>query len=546
MKHTSSWALRRVLKSLGRYLSLLLASLLLAAASVAGTLYIPILVGDAIDQIVGPGQVNFAAVGNLAVKIAVLAGLTAVLQWVMTAIHNRVCFCVTRDVRRQAFSHLQRLPLAYLDSHPSGDTLSRMIADVDQFADGLLMGFTQLFTGVLTIVGTLGFMLSISWKITLVVVLLTPLSLLVAKFIAGHTYSMFQLQSKARGEQTALINEQLSGQRVVQAFSHEDESLRQFDEINDRLTAATMRATFFSSMTNPSTRIIYNIIYACVGFTGALSAVAGAITVGGLSCFLSYANQYAKPFNEITGVVTELQNALACAARVFELIDEPAETPDALDAKKLEAVSGSVELQNVHFGYESDEEVLHGLSFAVQKGEQVTLAGRTGAGKSTIFKLLLGLYRPQQGKVMLNGVEAATLPDTARRPLVGYVEQSFRRVPGTVRDQITLFDAAITPQQAEDAARTVGLHDAIAALPEGYDTPCTPGIFSQGQWQLLSIARAIAAGPQILLLDEITANLDAGTEQTVLDALQRAGQNRTVVSISHRLYNRTGGRSIEI
>ena len=471
MKHTSSWALRRVLKSLGRYLPLLLASLLLAAASVAGTLYIPILVGDAIDQIVGPGQVDFAAVSTLAVRIAVLAGLTAILQWVMTAIHNRVCFCVTRDVRRQAFSHLQRLPLAYLDSHPSGDTLSRMIADVDQFADGLLMGFTQLFTGVLTIVGTLGFMLSISWKITLVVVLLTPLSLLVAKFIAGHTYSMFQLQSKARGEQTALINEQLSGQRVVQAFSHEDESLRQFDEINDRLTAATMRATFFSSMTNPSTRIIYNIIYACVGFTGALSAVAGAITVGGLSCFLSYANQYAKPFNEITGVVTELQNALACAARVFELIDEPAETPDALDAKKLEAVSGSVELQNVHFGYESDEEVLHGLSFAVQKGEQVTLTGRTGAGKSTILKLLLGLYRPQQGQVMLNGVEAATLPDTVRRPLVGYVEQSFRRVPGTVRDQITLFDAAITPQQAEDAARTVGLHDAIAALPEGYDTP---------------------------------------------------------------------------
>ena len=358
MKHTSSWALRRVLKSLGRYLPLLLASLLLAAASVAGTLYIPILVGDAIDQIVGPGQVDFAAVSTLAVRIAVLAGLTAVLQWVMTAIHNRVCFCVTRDVRRQAFSHLQRLPLAYLDSHPSGDTLSRMIADVDQFADGLLMGFTQLFTGVLTIVGTLGFMLSISWKITLVVVLLTPLSLLVAKFIAGHTYSMFQLQSKARGEQTALINEQLSGQRVVQAFSHEDESLRQFDAINDRLTAATMRATFFSSMTNPSTRIIYNIIYACVGFTGALSAVAGAITVGGLSCFLSYANQYAKPFNEITGVVTELQNALACAARVFELIDEPAETPDAPDAKTLEAVSGSVELQErrilLHAGAASD------------------------------------------------------------------------------------------------------------------------------------------------------------------------------------------------
>ena len=455
MKHTSSWALRRVLKSLGRYLPLLLVSLLLAAASVACTLYIPILVGDAIDRIVGPGQVDFAAVGSLAVKIAVLAGLTAILQWVMTAIHNRVCFCVTRDVRRQAFSHLQRLPLSYLDSHPSGDTLSRMIADVDQFADGLLMGFTQLFTGVLTIVGTLGFMLSISWKITLVVVLLTPLSLLVAKFIAGHTYSMFQLQSRARGEQTALIGEQLNGQRVVQAFSHEAESLRQFDEINDRLTAHTMRATFFSSMTNPSTRIIYNIIYACVGFTGALSAVAGAITVGGLSCFLSYANQYAKPFNEITGVITELQNALACAARVFALIDEPAETPDAADAKTLEAVSGSVELQNVAFSYTPEQHLIEDLNLSVKPGQRIAIVGPTGCGKTTLINLLMRFYDVKDGSISVDGSEIRSVTRESLRRQYGMVLQDTWLKTASVRENIRLAKPDATDAEVAAAVRAL-------------------------------------------------------------------------------------------
>ena len=537
MKHTSSWALRRVLKSLGRYLPLLLASLLLAAASVAGTLYIPILVGDAIDQIVGPGQVDFAAVSTLAVRIAVLAGLTAILQWVMTAIHNRVCFCVTRDVRRQAFSHLQRLPLAYLDSHPSGDTLSRMIADVDQFADGLLMGFTQLFTGVLTIVGTLGFMLSISWKITLVVVLLTPLSLLVAKFIAGHTYSMFQLQSKARGEQTALINEQLNGQRVVQAFSHEDESLRQFDAINDRLTAATMRATFFSSMTNPSTRIIYNIIYACVGFTGALSAVAGAITVGGLSCFLSYANQYAKPFNEITGVITELQNALACAARVFELIDEPVETPDAPDAKTLEAVSGSVELKNVAFSYTPEQHLIEHLNLTVKPGQRIAIVGPTGCGKTTLINLLMRFYDVNSGEILIDGVETRSMPRHELRKKFGMVLQETWLQAGTVRQNIAMG----RPQAAENeiiaAAKACHAHGFIMRLPKGYDTVLDEagGSLSQGQKQLLCIARVMLLNPPMLILDEATSSIDTRTELLVQDAFAKLMHGRTSFIVAHRL-----------
>ena len=536
MKHTSSWALRRVIKSLGRYLPLLLASLLLAAASVAGTLYIPILVGDAIDQIVAPGQVDFAAVSTLAVRIAVLAGLTAILQWVMTAIHNRVCFCVTRDVRRQAFSHLQRLPLAYLDSHPSGDTLSRMIADVDQFADGLLMGFTQLFTGVLTIVGTLGFMLSISWKITLVVVLLTPLSLLVAKFIAGHTYSMFQLQSKARGEQTALINEQLSGQRVVQAFSHEDESLRQFDEINDRLTAATMRATFFSSMTNPSTRIIYNIIYACVGFTGALSAVAGAITVGGLSCFLSYANQYAKPFNEISGVVTELQNALACAARVFELLDADDQIPEAENAAVLQP-DGHVQLEDVSFRYLPDRPLIEGLSLDVKPGQRIAIVGPTGCGKTTLINLLMRFYDVNGGAIKVSGTDIRSVTRASLRGSYGMVLQDTWLRAGTVRENIAYGKPDASLEEVVAAAKAAHADSFIRRLPEGYDTVIAEdgGNISQGQKQLLCIARVMLCLPPMLILDEATSSIDTRTEVRIQKAFARMMQGRTSFIVAHRL-----------
>ena len=537
MKHDSSWALRRVLKSLGRYLPLLIVSLVLAAASVAGTLYIPILVGDAIDAVVGPGQVDFAAVGMLAAKIAVLAAGTALLQWVMAAIHNRVCFAVTRDVRRQAFAHLQRLPLAYLDSHPAGDTLSRMIADVDQFADGLLMGFTQLFTGVLTIVGTLGFMLSISVKITLVVVVLTPLSLLVAKFIAGHTYSMFQTQSKARGEQTALINEQLGGQRVVQAFSHEAESLAQFDEINDRLTAATMRATFFSSMTNPSTRIIYNIIYACVGFTGALSAVAGAITVGGLSCFLSYANQYAKPFNEITGVITELQNALACAARVFELIDEPVETPDAPDAKTLEAVSGSVELKNVAFSYTPEQHLIEHLNLTVKPGQRIAIVGPTGCGKTTLINLLMRFYDVKAGSICVDGSEIRSVTRESLRRQYGMVLQDTWLKTASVRENIRLAKPEATNAEVEAAARMAHADSFIRRLPEGYDTVLsdTGGALSAGQRQLLCIARVMLRLPPMLILDEATSSIDTRTEAHIQQAFDTMMQARTSFVVAHRL-----------
>ena len=537
MKHDSSWALRRVLKSLGRYLPLLIVSLVLAAASVAGTLYIPILVGDAIDAVVGPGQVDFAAVGMLAAKIAVLAAGTALLQWVMAAIHNRVCFAVMRDVRRQAFAHLQRLPLAYLDSHPAGDTLSRMIADVDQFADGLLMGFTQLFTGVLTIVGTLGFMLSISVKITLVVVVLTPLSLLVAKFIAGHTYSMFQTQSKARGEQTALINEQLGGQRVVQAFSHEAESLAQFDEINDRLTAATMRATFFSSMTNPSTRIIYNIIYACVGFTGALSAVAGAITVGGLSCFLSYANQYAKPFNEITGVVTELQNALACAARVFELIDEPAEIPDAPDAKALTDASGSVQLTNVAFSYTPEQRLIEDLDLTVRPGERVAIVGPTGCGKTTLINLLMRFYDVKGGSIAVDGSDIRTVTRQSLRHQYGMVLQDTWLKSGTVRENIRLAKPDAADEEVETAAKKAHADSFIRRLPNGYDTMLsdTGGALSAGQRQLLCIARVMLCLPPMLILDEATSSIDTRTEVKIQQAFDEMMQGRTSFVVAHRL-----------
>ena len=537
MKNNSSESLRRVLRHLKPYTGWIILALLCAAGNVAAALYIPILVGKAVDAIVGPGQVVFAAVASIGLEIAVLALLGAAAQWVMNVVNNRIVFCVTRDTRAEAFAHLQKLPLSYLDSHPSGDVISRMIADVDQFADGLLMGFTQLFTGVLTIVGTLGFMLSISWKSTLVAVLLTPLSLLVAKFIAGHTYSMFQLQSKARGEQTALINEQLSGQRVVQAFSHEDESLRQFDEINDRLTAATMRATFFSSMTNPSTRIIYNIIYACVGFTGALSAVAGAITVGGLSCFLSYANQYAKPFNEITGVVTELQNALACAARVFELIDEPAETPDALDAKKLEAVSGSVELQNVAFSYTPEQHLIEDLNLSVKPGQRIAIVGPTGCGKTTLINLLMRFYDVNGGAITVDGHDVRSVTRDSLRQNFGMVLQDTWLKTGTVRENIALARPDATEAEIEAAAKAAHAHGFITRLPQGYDTPLTDTSagLSAGQRQLLCIARLMLALPPMLILDEATSSIDTRTELKIQQAFAAMMRGRTSFIVAHRL-----------
>ena len=537
MKHTSSWALRRVLKSLGRYLPLRLAAWLLAAASVAGTLYIPILVGDAIDQIVGPGQVDFAAVSTLAVRIAVLAGLTAILQWVMTAIHNRVCFCVTRDVRRQAFSHLQRLPLAYLDSHPSGDTLSRMIADVDQFADGLLMGFTQLFTGVLTILGTLGIMFYLNWKITLVVVVLTPLSLFAAKFIASRTYNMFREQSQSRGEQTAFLNEMVDGQKVVQAFGYEPRAEARFGALNEALRRASLRATFFSSLTNPVTRFVTSVVYACVGLAGAMSAVAGAITVGGLTVFLSYANQYAKPFNEISGVVTELQNAVACAGRVFALMDEPEQIPDAPDAETLTDVTGRVALEHVAFRYVPQTPLLEDVNLDVRPGERVAIVGPTGCGKTTLINLLMRFYDVNGGAITVDGHDVRSVTRDSLRQNFGMVLQDTWLKTGTVRENIALARPEATEAEIEAAAKAAHAHGFITRLPQGYDTPLTDTSagLSAGQRQLLCIARLMLALPPMLILDEATSSIDTRTELKIQQVFAAMMRGRTSFIVAHRL-----------
>ena len=532
----SSWALRRVLKSLGRYLPLLLASLLLAAASVAGTLYIPILVGDAIDQIVGPGQVDFAAVSTLAVRIAVLAGLTAILQWVMTAIHNRVCFCVTRDVRRQAFSHLQRLPLAYLDSHPSGDIVSRMIADVDTFADGLLMGFTQLFSGLLTIFGTLLFMLWENVPITLVVVCITPLSLVVASFLAKRSYKYFQGQSTVRGEQTALVNEMIEGQKVVQAFGHEAESLAAFDEVNTRLQDVSLKAIFFSSMTNPATRFVNNIVYAGVGLVGAVYAVVGGITIGQLSIFLNYANQYTKPFNEISGVVTELQNALACAARVFELLDADDQVPEAEHARVLQP-DGHVELKDVSFRYLPDRPLIEGLDLDVKPGQRIAIVGPTGCGKTTLINLLMRFYDVNGGSITVSGDDIRNVTRASLRGSYGMVLQDTWLRAGTVRENIAYGKPDATDEEIVAAAKAAHADSFIRRLPDGYDTVIAEdgGNISQGQKQLLCIARVMLCLPPMLILDEATSSIDTRTEVRIQAAFARMMQGRTSFIVAHRL-----------
>lgn len=536
MKKTAG-VLRRLLRQLRRHIPLLTISMLLAMLSVAGTLYIPILAGDAIDEIVAPGQVNFSAVSVLAAKIGLLAALTALVQWIMAAIHNRVCFTLTQELRAQAFAHLQVLPLSYLDSHPSGDTLSRMISDIETVADGLLLSFSQLFTGVLTIFGTLAFMISINWKITLVVAVLTPLSLLVAKFIAGHTASMFRLQASARGAQTALIGEQLGGQRVIQAFSHEAESLRQFDKINEQLQAASMRATFFSSMTNPSTRLIYSVIYACVGFTGALSAVAGTISVGGLSCFLSYANQYARPFNEITGVITELQNAFSCAARVFDLLDQPPQPPDAPNAKQLQAAQGHVELCNVSFSYTPDQPLISQLNLRVQPGQRVAIVGPTGCGKTTLINLLMRFYDVDSGEIRVESQPIRGLTRQSLRQQYGMVLQDTWLQAATVRENIRLARPDATDDEVRIAARRAHADSFIRRLPQGYDTILsdTGGALSAGQRQLLCIARVMLRLPPMLILDEATSSIDTRTELKIQQAFDELMQGRTSFIVAHRL-----------
>ena len=529
--------LLRVMRYIRPHLSKLLLSLLLSLVTVALTLYVPILVGRAIDCIVGPGQVDFAALRAILTTLAVCVAITAAAQWAQSDLNNRITYDTVRDIRRDAFAHIQRLPLRYLDAHPSGDTVSRMIADVDTFADGLLMGFTQLFTGVMTIAGTLLFMLTLSPRITLVVVLITPVSLLVANFIAKSTHAMFVLQSKTRGEQTALIDEAMSEQKLVQAFSREGRILEQFDEINERLRACSLRAVFFSSLTNPCTRFVNSLVYAGVGLTGALAAVSGALTVGGLSSFLSYANQYTKPFNEISGVITELQNALACAARIFELIDEPALSPEPEDDGAMDTVRGEVELRNVCFSYVPDRPLIEDFSLRVAPGQRVAIVGPTGCGKTTLINLLMRFYDVDAGEIRIDGCETRSVSRHALRRRIGMVLQDTWLASGTIRENIAMGRPDASLDEVIAAAKAAHAHSFIRRLPDGYDTVIceTGGSLSQGQKQLLCIARVMLCLPPMLILDEATSSIDTRTELKIQDAFATMMQGRTSFIVAHRL-----------
>ena len=527
----------KVLRYIKNYRGLLLLSILLAAVSVGLTLYIPVLIGDAIDCIVEQGRVDFDKVKNYLIAIAVATFLIAVMQWIMNTINNKITYNVARDVRNEAIRKIEVLPLKYIDSHRMGDTVNKVIADVEQFTEGLLMGFTQFFTGIVTIVGTLIFMLTINVPIALVVVVLTPISLFIAKFIASRTYSMFKLQSQTRGEQTAIIDEMIGNQKVVQAFSHEDESLAKFDEINDRLEKCSLRAIFFSSLTNPSTRFVNSLVYAAVGLTGALAAVGGVLTVGALSCFLNYANQYTKPFNEISGVVTELQNALACAAHVFELIDEEPEIPDSPDAVELEDAQGRVNLTDVSFSYTEDKPLIEGLSLDVEKGQRIAIVGPTGCGKTTLINLLLRFYDVKGGEIRIDGNDVRNITRNSLRKNIGMVLQDTWLKSGTIRENIAMGKPDATDEEIKEAAKASHAHSFIKRLPKGYDTVITEdgdGL-SQGQKQLLCIARVMLCLPPLLILDEATSSIDTRTEIKIQQAFHSLMKGKTSFIVAHRL-----------
>ena len=532
----------KVWRYIRRYRLLLILSMLIAAATVAMTLYLPILIGDAIDLIVSPGHVDFPGIRSLLIKIGIIAGCTGLTQWLMNMLNNRITYHVIRDVRQEAFGKLQILPLSYLDAHPSGSIVSRIIADVDQFADGLLMGFTQLFTGVVTILGTLLFMLSISWKITLAVVLLTPLSLFIARFIARRTYSMFRQQSQVRGEQTALIDEMIGNQKVVQAFSHQAESMEQFDEINDRLARCSLQATFFSSITNPATRFVNSVVYASVALAGALMCIstAGAavpFTVGQLSCFLSYANQYTKPFNEISGVITELQNALACAARIFELIEETPQIPDPADAAELGHVAGNLSISDVSFSYVPDRKLIEHLNLTVKPGQRIAIVGPTGCGKTTVINLLMRFYDVDQGSISVEGKDIRNVTRHSLRSNYGMVLQETWLKAGTIRENICMGKPDATEEELLQASKAAHAHSFIKRLPQGYNTVIGEdgGSLSQGQKQLLCIARVMLCLPPMLILDEATSSIDTRTELKIQEAFSRMMQGRTSFIVAHRL-----------
>ena len=528
--------LNRVLHKIRPYSAFVVCSLLVAAVSVAAQLYIPILCGDAIDKMLGKGNVDLARVLRIAVSILVVAAVAALAQWLLSVCNNRITFSVSRDLRNEALRKIQTLPLSYLDSHPSGDIVSRMVADVDTFADGLLMGFTQLFSGILTIFGTLLFMLRENVPITLVVVCITPLSLVVAGFLAKRSYGYFQSQSTVRGKQTALVNEMIEGQKVVQAFGHEAESLAAFDEVNGQLQEVSLKAIFFSSLTNPATRFVNNIVYAGVGLVGALYAVRGGITIGQLSVFLSYANQYTKPFNEISGVVTELQNALACAARVFELLDAEDQVPETENAAALQP-DGHVQLQDVSFRYLPDRPLIEGLSLDVQPGQRIAIVGPTGCGKTTLINLLMRFYDVNGGSIKVSGTDIRDVTRASLRSSYGMVLQDTWLRAGTVRENIAYGKPDATMDEVIAAAKAAHAHSFIRRLPEGYDTVIAEdgGNISQGQKQLLCIARVMLCLPPMLILDEATSSIDTRTEVRIQKAFARMMQGRTSFIVAHRL-----------
>ena len=529
----------RIWKHIRKYWFYIVCSLIFAALSVASQLYVPILTGNAIDHMIGVGKVDFAGVAAIVRVIVAATAVTAISQWIFGICNNKITYNVSRDLRNAAIAKIQRLPVSYLDAHPTGDLVSRVIADVEQFADGLLMGFTQFFTGVLTILGTLGFMLYVNVPITLVVVCVTPLSFIVAGFIAKKTYRNFHMQTEVRGEQTAFINEMIEGQKVVQAFCHEKENVDQFDEMNERLQKASLKAIFFSSITNPATRFVNNVVYAGVALVGALFAVSGGISVGQLSCFLSYANQYTKPFNEISGVVTELQNAMACASRIFELLDEEERTPDKTDARVLteEQVDGTVEISDVSFSYVPDRKLIEHFNLSVKPGERVAIVGPTGCGKTTMINLLMRFYDVDAGKICVSGTDIRDISRISLRRSYGMVLQDTWLKSGTIYENIAYGRPDATKEQVVEAAKAAHAHSFIKRLPDGYDTVISEdgGNISQGQKQLLCIARVMLCLPPMLILDEATSSIDTRTEIKIQHAFASMMKGRTSFIVAHRL-----------
>lgn len=536
-KLTQMEALKKVLRYIKKYWALVILSLVLAAVTVVLTLYVPILTGDAVDLLLGEGAVDFAGVFSIMKKIVIAMVATAVAQWVMNTCNNHITYRVVKDIREAAFHKLENLPLKYLDAHAYGDIVSRVVADVDTFADGLLMGFTQLFTGVLTILGTLIFMLATNVPIALVVICITPVSFLVAKFIATRTFSMFKLQSETRGEQTALIEEMIGNQKVVRIFSQEKNVKERFAETNARLADCSLKAIFFSSITNPATRFVNSLVYAGVGIFGAFVAIHGGISVGRLSCFLSYANQYTKPFNEISGVVTELQNALACAARIFELIEEEPQTPDAENARVLTDAAGNVELKDVAFSYVPEKKLIENLNLCVKPGQRVAIVGPTGCGKTTLINLLMRFYDVDDGSIAVEGTDIRNITRGSLRTSYGMVLQETWLRAGTIRDNIRMGKPEATDEEVIAAAKAAHAHSFIKRLPQGYDTVIVEdgGSLSQGQKQLLCISRVMLSLPPMLILDEATSSIDTRTELKIQDGFAKMMEGRTSFIVAHRL-----------